>query len=162
MSNNNKKYSEGKIYKIEPKCDHNDDEIYIGSTTQKYLSQRMVEHRSQYKRWKEGKMNLVSSFQLFEKFGIDNCEIILLESVVAKDINELKSRESHHIKNIKCINKYVPLRSHKDYRNDNKELISSKAKKLFKCECGSKCRIVAKQRHFRTNKHLNYIKSKTI
>ncbi len=30
-------YSQGKIYKIEPIVEHDEHEIYIGSTTQKYL-----------------------------------------------------------------------------------------------------------------------------
>ena len=48
-------YSNGKIYKIEPICEHNEDDIYIGSTTKQYLSQRMDKHRSDYKRWQQGK-----------------------------------------------------------------------------------------------------------
>ena len=45
-------YSKAKIYKIEPICDHEEDEIYIGSTTKSTLAQRMTTHRSNYKQWK--------------------------------------------------------------------------------------------------------------
>ena len=60
-------YSNGKIYKIEPKCDHEEGEIYIGSTTKQYLSQRMQHHRSDYKLWLEKKRNLTTSYKIFEK-----------------------------------------------------------------------------------------------
>jgi predicted GIY-YIG superfamily endonuclease len=38
-------YSNGKIYKIEPTVEHEDGDIYIGSTTNKLLCQRMGKHR---------------------------------------------------------------------------------------------------------------------
>lgn len=238
-----KDYSQGKIYKIEPVIDHDDGDIYVGSTTKKYLSQRFAKHKIDYKRWQEGKRGLTKSYELFEKYGIDNCKIILLENIEAKDYNELAAREAHHIKILKCLNKVIPLRSNKEhyadnkvrilerckqyreenkdkldeYRENNKEKIAEQRKKayeddkenilkqkqeyyldnrdkilentkkynkenidkirerkkqsyynskdkilakdkeLFKCECGSECRIKEKQRHFRTNKHLEFI-----
>jgi hypothetical protein len=46
------KYNNSKIYKIEPLCDYEEEgDIYIGSTTKKYLCERMAEHRKDYKRW---------------------------------------------------------------------------------------------------------------
>ena len=48
-------YNNGKVYKIEPICEHEEGEIYIGSTTKDYLSKRMVEHRNKYKMYKSGK-----------------------------------------------------------------------------------------------------------
>ena len=41
-------YSKGKVYKIEPISEHDDGEIYIGSTIKEYLSQRMTKHRYSY------------------------------------------------------------------------------------------------------------------
>ena len=40
------KYNNSKIYKIEPICDYGEGEIYIGSTCEKYLSNRMCGHRA--------------------------------------------------------------------------------------------------------------------
>ena len=58
-------YSNGKIYKIEP-LEGEEGDVYIGSTTKQYLSQRMVEHRDSYKRWKSGaKIGKTSSYILF-------------------------------------------------------------------------------------------------
>ena len=67
-------YENGKIYKIES---YLGDKIYIGSTSKQYLSQRMDTHRSNYKKWKKGKASSITSFQIFEKYGIENCSIVL-------------------------------------------------------------------------------------
>ena len=48
-------YGNGKIYKIEPICEHDEGDIYIGSTTKEKLCQRMTTHRSSYKYWLSGK-----------------------------------------------------------------------------------------------------------
>ena len=114
-------YSNGKIYKIEPNCDHDEAEIYIGSTTKQYLSQRMDTHRKHYKAYKAGKRHKTTSFILFDKYGIENCKIVLLEAVNAESKDELHAREAHYIKTLKCVNKCVPLRSNKEYYEDNKE-----------------------------------------
>ena len=104
-------YSRGKIYKIEPICEHEENEIYIGSTTLKYLSSRLVDHRAQYKKWKSDSQSKVMSFELFDKYGTDNCVITLIESVNANTKEELLQRERYYIQSLKCINKLVPLRT---------------------------------------------------
>lgn len=55
----------------------------------------MSECRSQYKRWKDGLTKNVMSYTIFEKYGIDNCEIILLEVVNCKSKDKLNAREKH-------------------------------------------------------------------
>ena len=47
-------YNKGKIYMIEPISDHDDGDVYIGSTTKQYLSQRMEFHRRDYKNFLNG------------------------------------------------------------------------------------------------------------
>jgi hypothetical protein len=115
-------YKNGKIYKIEP-VNGEEGEIYIGSTTKQYLSQRMTAHRANYNRWKNGKCYKVMAFDLFDKFGLDNCKIILLESCPCESKDQLHARESHHIRTLNCINKMVPGRTDKEYYHDNKEKI---------------------------------------
>ena len=88
-------YQNGKIYFIEPMCDHEENEIYVGSTTKQYLSQRTDTHRSDFKRWKNEKARFVSSFSLFDKYGIENCEIVLLENCPVDTKDELFLRERH-------------------------------------------------------------------
>ena len=90
------------IYKIVPKSEYEPKDIYIGSTKQP-LSVRLSKHKHDYKRWKEGRYNYVSSFYLFDKYG--DCEIIELEKI-CQDISnqELRQLESIYIKQYECCN----------------------------------------------------------
>ena len=151
-------YKNGKIYKIEPICDHDEGDVYIGSTTKQYLSQRMTAHRDNYKRYKNDKHAKTMSFDLFDKYGIENCDIILLELVEASSKDELHTREAYYIKATKCVNKYIPMRTikeyRKQYRHDNKEHLKIK----IVCQCGSEFRKNDKARHERTKKHIEFIR----
>ena len=123
-------YKNGKIYKIEPKGDYDEGDVYIGSTTKQYLCQRMAQHLSEYKRFKNGiKEHSLMSFDLFDKYGDDNFDIVLLESVEANSKDELHQRESHYIRNTKCVNKYIPLRTRKQYKVDNKDKVNEQYKR---------------------------------
>jgi len=179
-------YNNGKIYKIEPICEHEEHEIYIGSTTKQYLSQRMNKHRSDYKRYLENKINYkINSFTLFEKYGLENCQIILLENV--NNVNtkdELLAKEAFYIKNNNCLNRNMPLRTRYQYNIDKKDDIreynkiyheNNKEKfrenyinnkefilKPIQCECGSHYTYKHKTRHFKTAKHQNFINCKMI
>jgi hypothetical protein len=181
-------YSNGKIYKIEAidavECDGN---IYIGSTTKQYLSQRMDSHRQDYYLWKKGnaKVSKLKSFDIFEKFGVDTCRIILLETFPCKSKDELTSRESYYMKSLKCVNKVIPHRTREEYRIDNKEIIKEKAKEysivnkdiiaikkrkykdsiatrekeIVICECGCYCSRQSLLSHSRTAKHKKHMES---
>ena len=109
-------YNNGKIYKIEPISAGDDGDIYVGSTTKQYLSQRMGNHRCDYKRWKNGKSKTnFTSFILFDKYGVKNCKIVLLELVNAQTKDELVERESFYIKTLGCVNKVIPNQTRKEY-----------------------------------------------
>lgn len=101
-------YANGKIYKIQPK---QGGDIYIGSTTTKYLASRLAEHRSSYKRWKDGKTHYFSVFDIFDKYGVNECVIILLELVSSTCEDELLKRERHYFEETDCVNKMIPFRS---------------------------------------------------
>jgi hypothetical protein len=126
-------YGKGKIYKIQKIG--GDSEIYIGSTTKEYLSQRMDLHRSDYKYWKLGCRAFVSSFKIFDLYGIENCEIVLLESVNCNSKDELRAREGFYIQNNICVNKNVAGRSRQEsikyYRDNNKENIKENMKLYY-------------------------------
>ena len=115
-------YENGKIYKIES---YLGDKIYIGSTTKKYLSQRMDTHRTDYKRWKNGLYNFVTSFTIFEEYGIENCNIVLLELFPCESKDMLHSREAHYIRTLKCVNKCIPNRT----KENGEKTIKIKSKK---------------------------------
>jgi hypothetical protein len=125
------KYKNGKVYKIEPIVDHDEEDIYIGSTCQPYLSSRMNQHRSDYNKFKKNTKNNISTFLLFDKYGVENCNIILIESVEANNKMELHQREAHYIKTLKCINKCIPLRTDKEYYEDNKDILLKKQKQYI-------------------------------
>jgi len=161
-------YSKGKIYMIEPINKTDKGDIYIGSTTKEYLSQRMEYHRRDYNNYLNGYCtSRLTSYDLFNKYGIDNCKIILIELVDAKSKDELLQREAFHIRNNQCVNKCIPLRTKKEYYEDNKEEAKEYYKKnkerlldKIKCECGSDYSLSHKSRHFKTIKHQAFISNK--
>ena len=121
------KYLNSKIYKIEPINGEKGD-IYIGSTSETLLKKRLASHITGFKRWKDGKRGKVSSFDLFEKYGVDKCTIVLIELINASSIYELKLKEAYYIKSLDCINKIIPLRSLKEYYQDNRIAYIEKVK----------------------------------
>ena len=121
-------YNNGKVYKIEPICEYEEGDIYIGSTTKQYLSQRMTAHRTAYHQYKNGGIKQTTSFDLFDKYGIENCQIVLLELVNVNSKEELHQREAHYIRTLKCFNKVIPLRTSKEYKEANKEKVALQKK----------------------------------
>lgn len=93
-----------KIYKIT----NSNGFIYIGSTTRD-LNTRLIEHKSNYKLWKEGKRNFITSFKVIEG---NNCKIELLEEI--EDKTQLLTRERFYIENTNCINNKIPTRTQKE------------------------------------------------
>ena len=119
-------YENGKIYKIES---HLGDKIYVGSTSKKYLSQRMTAHKYSYRAWKIGHGGHNKAYDLFDEYGLDNCSIVLIEACPCKSRDELHAREGHYIKNMECVNKMIAGRSRKEYKEDNLEKIKERDKK---------------------------------
>ncbi len=110
--------------------------IYIGSTTKEFLSQRMTKHRDNYKVWKNGKCKKsTTSYLLFDKYGVENCKIVLLENVNASSKDELLARESFYIQSSQCINKNIPGRSKqesdKTYAAKNKEKLNQSKRNYY-------------------------------
>ncbi len=124
-------YNSSKIYRIAPISGGEEGDVYIGSTTKKLLSQRMANHRNCYKVWKNGKGNKTTSFDLFEKYGIDNCCLTLLKSVLCTSKDELHSRERHYIESLECVNKVVIGRTKQEYYEDNKDRLVQKNKEWY-------------------------------
>lgn len=121
-------YNNGKIYKIESPLG---DKVYYGSTTKQYLSQRMTKHRGDYKQWLNDKASLVMSYKLFDEYGLENCKIVLIENYPCESKDELRAREAHYIKSFECVNKNIPGRTDKEYREDNKNKIAERDKQWY-------------------------------
>ena len=123
-------YQKAKIYRI--LSDEPDSLIYIGSTTMPLLSQRMSQHRAMYKIFQLGKGGRTSSYDLFEKYGVDACNIELIELFPSNSKDELMKQEGHHIRNNDCVNKNIAGRTLKEYYIDNKEQYNEKSKEYYK------------------------------
>ena len=108
-------YANGKIYKL---VSSNTDLIYIGSTTQS-LSKRKHAHINSYKLWQKGKYSYVTSFKVIEKGDID---IVLIEECSCNTKAQLHACERHHIEINTCVNKNIPTRTDKEYRDTHKHI----------------------------------------
>ena len=150
-------YNNCKIYKIEPIEITNTNDIYIGATTKKYLSSRLAEHKHNYKLWENKLRNKYNSFDLFDKYGVDNCHIVLLESFNSIDKDELNQKELYYIQKHNCVNKNIPGRTKKQYYIDNYNKILEHKNFKNNCECGGKYTNTNKCSHFNSNKHNKYV-----
>ena len=161
-------YRNGKIYKL---ISTETDNVYIGSTSLKYLSTRLVGHKHAYTSWQAGKGRYVSSFEIVQH---DNCKIILLENFPCESKDELHAREQYWIENsANCINKRKASAglSRVDY---NKQYVKQYQKQpkikayhkqyqkqynqtKIKCICGSTGSINDYSRHIKSQKHEDFI-----
>ena len=130
-------YGKSKIYKIEPTNSIDSQDVYYGSTTKDTLAMRMCAHRSDYKKWKMNLRCYVSSYSLFEKYGLENCKICLVEHFPCQSKDELHAREGYFIQNNSCVNKRVKGRSMKQYHIQYKEAIQEYQKQYR--ELNKKC-----------------------
>ena len=111
-------YNNGKIYRISSYDDNS--LVYIGSTT-KQLSQRMGQHRISYKYYKIGKCGKISSFDVFDAQGIENCYIELIENYPCNNKDELNKQEGIHIRKNICVNKNIAGRTLAEYYAETKD-----------------------------------------
>jgi len=126
------------------------------------------------------------SFELFDKYGVENCKIMLLESVEAKSKDELRIKEQEYIEKLSCINqnraictsddkirlnkqyyeknRTVFLKQRKEYRKINAEKIKLKKSLKYQCiYCDNEFNYNHKSRHERSSRHIDntihYMKS---
>jgi hypothetical protein len=90
----------------------------------------MNQHRCLYIKNKNG-CNIAL---LFDKYGVENCNIILIESIEANNKMELHQREAYYIRTLKCINKNIPLRTDKEWQEDNKDKLKEYQKQYYENE----------------------------
>jgi hypothetical protein len=142
-------YSNGKQYKLTAE-DINGCIVgtYIGSTVQP-LNVRMTKHISKYKKWKVTGKAYCKSFDLFEKYGIDNCKISLIEDYPCSCKAELEKREGEIQKQFignGLVNKNIAGRTIKEYRKDNKDKLREYAREYYE---DNKDKIVDFQKKYR-------------
>jgi hypothetical protein len=98
-------YTNAKIYKI---C--GGDEVYIGSTCRELL-RRFGTHKSKY----NSNYRKCNSSILFEKYGIENCTIELIQDFPCESKKDLHEREGYYIRTMKCVNRFIAGRSAREY-----------------------------------------------
>lgn len=86
-------YQLSKIYKI---VSNQTNKIYIGSTTNPYISQRFSQHKCNYKKWQLGKQHYLTSYEIVK---YDDAKIILIESYPCNIVEELLAREQYWLDN---------------------------------------------------------------
>ena len=173
----------GYIYKIVSLDD--DKKVYIGSTTKK-VNDRLRGHERNYKSYRKGNYNYVTSFDVLET---GNYRIEKIKKVKVESIQELRQCERHYIEIIECVNKNVAGRSKqeshkqyrernkdkikeyheknkqkineyiKQYREKNKEKIKEQKNEKHVCECGGRYTQQNRSIHCKTKKHLQYVES---
>jgi hypothetical protein len=165
-------YKLGKIYKLESLST---GLVYIGSTCQ-LLNMRMCGHRTDLKKFNNGKPNCMTSFKVLEQ---EDCKIYLLEDYPCDRKEQLHAREAEWIKKMDCVNKVIPGRTPKEYYIDNKDKISAHQKNYRQvnkdkinaqreiynketnyCDCGGRYTLYHKSEHCKTLRHQKYIELK--
>ena len=155
---------EGTIYRL----DFEDGTCYVGSTTKKYLSQRVSNDKQQKssingyiqevnKRLKDGMICISSAIKkdlFFNKYDLLYWERILTE-LTPNTLNKRRcwkttEEEQERIKTTKKT-------TNKNYREKNKDKINEKKNQKFICECGVECQISTKARHIRSKFDQNFI-----
>ena len=158
-------YKLGKIYAIE--CNVTGQK-YIGSTCEPTLAKRLTKHVGSYRCYLTGTYHYISSFKIFEN---GNYCIVLLEKYPCDTKDELLARERHWCNDLDCVNKIKNQGMYheigekgyqKQYREKNIHLLHAKYNEKHECACGGKYTHIHKQSHEKTQKHLYYLKHKTI
>jgi len=128
------KIKKGRVYKV---ISTTGNEVYVGSTFNT-TRDRFKMHKKDYKVYKEGKCNKCSVYDIFDKYSVENCKIILIKEYEVCDRKHLEMYESLWILKLKSINKHLPFgeqnikflrKSYKrDHYENNKEEIKEKGK----------------------------------
>jgi hypothetical protein len=132
----------GRVYKIIP---IEGNEIYVGSTFNT-TRDRFSRHKTNYKKWKEGDKSVFCSvFDLFDKYGVEGCRMILIKEYEVVDRAHLETKELLWIKKLRAINQRMPFNTQKikwirkrykkqkskEYYDLNKEVINQKSKEYY-------------------------------
>ncbi len=163
-------YQNGKIYKI---VSNQTENIYIGSTTKQYLSQRIGQHLADYKRYLQKKFRYISSFEIVK---YDDAKIILIQNFACASKDELRAKEQEIISQYGnlCVNKYNAkgrdeekeknyirpnLEERREYVRQYRIKNEQQLKEKIICECGVSINKYGIKKHNKTKKHQQWEKS---
>ena len=124
-------YDKSIIYKIKHNEDYDDNNIYVGSTSN--FRNRKYYHKNSCNNEKTIGYNLPVYQYIRANGGWDEWVIIPIEEYPCNSKNELVIRERHYIDLLRPIlNKNIPSRTKKEYYEDNKEQIAEYRKEFYK------------------------------
>ena len=176
-------YKKSIIYKLCCK-DVNIKEIYVGSTCNQ-LRKRKNKHKSDCNNENSNIYNSYVYKFIRQNSGFENWSMIIIENYPCENKRELEKRERYFMEVLNStLNSYKPFTTEeekkeqvkqryennkteiKDYQDKNKDKIKEQQKEYnekhkkerYNCICGSNIRLVDKKKHFRTTKHLDYIR----
>jgi hypothetical protein len=157
------------VYKL-----YNNDypQFYIGSTTDIVGRKRCHKHNCTNENSPKHNYKLYQYIR--DHGGYSNWSYEILEYIRNSiNIYELRNVERKYIEELKPdLNGNIPNRTdkeyyrdnkeaikilHKQYRENNKELIKQKKNQKFNCSCGGKYTKTNKAQHFKSNKHRSFI-----
>ena len=122
------KYENSIIYKLCHCNDLENENIYIGSTTNFRI--RKNKHKSNCNNEKSKDYNIFVYQFIRDNGGWNEWQMIPIEVYPCNDKKELEVRERHHIELLKPkLNKQIPTRTKTEYNKVNKEKLNEKKKK---------------------------------
>jgi hypothetical protein len=156
----------------------NTDKVYVGSTNHD-INERLKHHEANYQRFKAGKTNYTTSFEILE---CKDYKIELIENKICESKEERGTVECNYIINTpNTVNKMLPGRTilswqdnkeqigeqQRQYRQNNKEQIGEQQRQYYRdnreelnrkhnCPCGGKYTKKHKSIHEKTQKHITY------
>ena len=164
-------YQNSVIYKLVHKNDQDNENIYIGSTTN--FRGRKYQHKSDCNNIYSREYNRNVYQHIRENGGWNMWDIVAIENYPCNNKIELQIRERHHIETFKSkLNKMIPNRDkaewyednkdenrkkRKEYRENNKEKISNCKKNHYE---KNKEKILEKCKEYRKNNIEEYRKKK--
>ena len=143
------------FYKI---TSHLGNKVYVGKT-KKELATRFSQHVYNYNLYNRNRsVNFTSSFTIFAEYGVENCKIEVLTTLLCNTKEQASMLEGLFILNFKnnaeyaCINKNIAGRTQQEYRRCNILKINGK----HECRCGGKYTYQGFGQHCKTLKHIEF------
>ena len=150
-------YTKSSIYKIVHKEDFNNENIYIGSTTN--FIQRKKSHKKTCNKENDKDYNLKLYQYIRENGGWNDWTMIQIQPYSCNSKKELETEERRFIEQLKAkLNNNIPTTTQVEYHYDNREKILEKQKEYY---YDNKDKIVEKNKKwYNDNKEIIAQKSK--
>jgi vacuolar-type H+-ATPase subunit H len=132
-----KRYENAKIYVV--RCKNDDTLVYVGSTITT-LGKRFTNH----------KISKKCSLYKYVNGDWDNWFIELYEEYPCKNKYQLRRREGELIRQIATINKVIPGRTLKQYRQDNRDKLLEQLKQHY--QDNREVRLEKQKQHYQDNR----------